>query len=115
MKINREEMNTVLFSNLVIMLSSTAMQQLGKLVNPMTSKTEVNLEGAQVTIDIIEMLKDKTKGNLTKEEERLMKDILASLQMNYVETSQLEEKSKTSQNTESKPTDTPNPTDQKSA
>lgn len=115
MNTNKEEMNTVLFSHLVIMLSSTAMQQLGKLVNPVTGKTDVTLEGAQVTIDIIEMLKEKTKGNLTKDEERLVNDILTSLQMNYVETSQSEEKSKTSQNTENKPTDPPKPADQKPA
>lgn len=83
----REQINRVLFSNLVIMLSSSAMQQLGKLVNPATGKAEVNLEGAQVTIDMLSMLRDRTKGNLLAEEEKMLGDILSSLQLNYVETS----------------------------
>jgi len=82
----RTELHKILFSNLVMMLSSSAMQQLGKIVNPMTGKSEVSLEGAQVTIDMLEMLSTKTQGNLDDEEARLLADILSSLQMNYVET-----------------------------
>jgi len=82
----RTELHKILFSNLVMMLSSSAMQQLGKIVNPMTGKSEVSLEGAQVTIDMLEMLSTKTQGNLDNEEVRLLGDILSSLQMNYVET-----------------------------
>ena len=85
-ELTREEMHKALFTNLVMMLGSSAMQQLGKLVNPMTNKTEVSLEGAQVTIDMIEMLKVRTKGNLDKDEDTLITDLLSSLQMNYVET-----------------------------
>ena len=82
------DMNKALFANLVMMLSSSAMQQLGKLVNPVTHKTETHLEAAQITIDMLAMLKDKTRGNLDAEEERMITDLLASLQMNYVETAQ---------------------------
>lgn len=83
----QKEMNKALFTNLVVMLSSSVIQQLGKLVNPLTNKTEVNLQAAQVTIDMLVMLQEKTKGNLDKDEEKMLNDILASLQMNYVETS----------------------------
>lgn len=79
-------MHKALFTNLIMMLGSSAMQQLGKLVNPLTNKTEVNLDGAQITIDMVEMLKEKTKGNLDTDEEKLITDLLSSLQMNYVET-----------------------------
>lgn len=82
------DMNKILFANLVMMLSSSAMQQLGKLVNPLTNKTEVSLEGARMTIDMLEMLKAKTEGNLDAEEAKMMKEILSTLQINYVETSQ---------------------------
>lgn len=86
-----EEKSKILFASLIMMLSSSAMQQLGKLVNPMTNKTEVNLEGAQVTIDLLTMLQEKTQGNLDKDEDKMLKDILSSLQMNYVETSQAQQ------------------------
>jgi hypothetical protein len=62
------------------------MQQLGKLVNPVTQKTEVNLEGAQVTIDMLDMLRAKSQGNLDSEEDKMLTSILSDLQMNYVET-----------------------------
>ena len=83
----QNNMNKALFTNLIMMLGSSAMQQLGKLVNPVTNKTEVSLQGAQVTIDMLNMIQEKTKGNLDKDEEEMLKDLLASLQMNYVETS----------------------------
>jgi len=84
----KEEMNKVLFVNLVMMFSATAMQQLGKLMNPATKKVELDLAGAQTSIDLLTMLSEKTKGNLDKEEERLLKDTLSALQMNYVETAE---------------------------
>jgi len=87
-KNNGKDMDKVLFTNLITMLFSSAMQQLGKLVNPLTSKTEVNLEGAQLTIDMLSMLKKRTEGNLDKEEAQILNQVLSSLQMNFVEVSQ---------------------------
>jgi polyhydroxyalkanoate synthesis regulator phasin len=84
----RNDLNKVLFMNLVMMLASSAMQQMGKLVNPMTQKAEVNLEGAQVTIDLLTMVQTKTKGNLDKDEEKMLTDLLTSLQLNYVSTAE---------------------------
>lgn len=75
-----------LFANLVVMLSTSAMQQLGKIVNPMTRKAEVDLQGARMAIDMLAMLRDKTRGNLTAAENRMLQDVLASLQLNYVQT-----------------------------
>lgn len=82
------EMNKVLFLNLVMMFHANAMQQLGKLVNPITGKTEIDLHGAQASIDILTMLAEKTRGNLDKEEERLLRETISSLQVNYVETAE---------------------------
>lgn len=79
------DQNQALLVSLMMMLSASAMQQLGKLVNPETNKTEVNLEAAQMSIDMIEMLKQKMQGNLNDREARMIDDILSSLQMNYVE------------------------------
>jgi hypothetical protein len=77
------------------MLGSSAMQQLGKIVNPMTNKTEVSLEGARMSIDMLEMLKAKTAGNLDREESGMLDNLISSLQMTYVETAN----AGTSQNT----------------
>jgi hypothetical protein len=82
------EMNKALFMQLAMMLSTSVMQYLGKLMNPMTGKTEINLEAAQATIDILVMLEAKTHGNLDRDEERFIKNTLATLQLNYVETAQ---------------------------
>jgi hypothetical protein len=82
-----EELNKALFVNLVMMFSQSTMVGLGKLANPMNGKVEpANLESAQQGIDLLVMLDAKTRGNLDRDEARLLKDSLSSLQMNFVET-----------------------------
>lgn len=73
------------FMSIVLMLASACWQQLGKIPNPVNGKVEVDVEHAQITIDILEMLKEKTKGNLTPEEDKLLGNTIADLQMNYVD------------------------------
>jgi hypothetical protein len=80
------ETHKAYFVQLVLMLSGSALQQMGKLVDPQSKKAQVNLEDAQATIDLLDMLEAKTKGNLDKEEERMIRDTLMSLKMNFVET-----------------------------
>lgn len=82
-----DELNKALFTHLVMSLASSAMQHMGKLVNPGSGKTEINLEAAQSTIDVIEMLSAKSKGNLDNEESRFLQQTLTTLRLNYVETS----------------------------
>jgi len=91
-----EKVNTH-FLSLLYSLSAAAMQQLGKTSNPVNSKTEKDLDQARISIDIIEMLNEKTKGNLTPEEEKLLSSMLANLQLNYVY--ELEKDTKTAQKT----------------
>ena len=82
-----QELNKALFINLVLMFSQSTMVGLGKLANPMTGKVEApNLESAQQGIDLLVMFEAKTRGNLDRDEARLLKDSLATLQMNFVET-----------------------------
>lgn len=88
------ETNKYLFVNLVTMLSMSAMQQLGKIINPAAGKAEINLDAAQATIDTLDMLSAKTLGNLDKDEARLMKDTLSTLKLNFVETREEEEQKK---------------------
>ncbi len=85
--VTREEIQKALFIQLVAMLATSVLQQLGKLVNPVTKKTETNLEAAEATIDLLDMLEAKTRGNLDQDEQRMMKDTLMSLKMNFVECS----------------------------
>ncbi len=82
---NGGERGTFLFHHLVTMFATLAYQQLGKLVNPITAKMERDLRQARITIDMLEMIREKTTGNLTDEEERLLDSILMELQMNYVD------------------------------
>ena len=78
-----------------MMLASAAWQQLGKVPNPVTGKLEKEIPHAQVTIDLIVMLRDKTKGNLTAEEDKLMNNTISDLQLNYAdEVNKTEEKPK---------------------
>ncbi|MBD3271659.1 MAG: DUF1844 domain-containing protein [Elusimicrobia bacterium] len=73
------------FFSLVLSLSSAAMQQLGKVPNPMTSKVDRNLVQAQMTIDILDMIEKKTSGNLSDKEEKLIKNTLSDLKLNYAD------------------------------
>ena len=71
------------FINLVLMLASACWQQLGKIPNPLDGKAAKDLNHAKITIDILMMIKDKTKGNLTADEERLIQNTISDLQLNY--------------------------------
>lgn len=78
--------NEELFQGLVFSLAAGAMQHLGKTMNPLTNKIEKNLDAAQATIDMLDMLETKTRGNLSDKEAQLLKHILGDLKLNYVET-----------------------------
>ena len=73
------------FMQLVFSLQAAAMQQMGKTMSPMTGKVERDLEMARNSIDMLDMIKRKTEGNLTDEEKGLMDRFLYELRMNYVE------------------------------
>src|SRR6266705_151526 len=62
-----------------------AMMLMGKAPHPETGKTMRDLESAKLFIDLLEMLEAKTKGNLTKEEQSLLKQSLMSVRMGFVE------------------------------
>lgn len=81
----KNEKNQLMFIQLVSMFQAAALQQMGKLKNPVTDKVEKDLEQAQLSIDLIDMLKEKTKGNLSPEEEKIVTSILQDLKLNYVD------------------------------
>jgi hypothetical protein len=73
------------FSAFLISLSTQALMHLGEMANPLSGKVEVDIPGAKQLIDIIGVLRDKTRGNLDSGEEKLMEDVLFDLRMRYVE------------------------------
>jgi hypothetical protein len=75
------------FATFVLSLSHSALVHLGEAPNPETGAVEKNLVLARQSIDLIAMLDEKTKGNLTGDEERLIGQILFDLRMRYVELS----------------------------
>jgi hypothetical protein len=74
-----------LFLHLVLSLQSAAMYQLGKIVSPISGQIERDLEQARISIDLLIMLQEKTKGNLLEEEKRSLDSIIYNLQMNYID------------------------------
>jgi DNA-nicking Smr family endonuclease len=72
------------FSAFVYSLSTSALVHLGEIPEPVTEKMDKNLPLAKQTIDILGMLQEKTKGNLTSEEENLLNSFLYDLRMRYV-------------------------------
>jgi hypothetical protein len=74
-----------LFRFFVIQNQMTAMIYLGKVVHPATGKIERNLDGARFSIDLLGMLEEKTRGNLTAEESKLLEQTLTNLRLNYVD------------------------------
>jgi len=61
------------------------MVAMGKLKNPATDKIERDLDQAKQSIDILEMLKEKTKGNLSAELSSLLDKFLTELRLNFVD------------------------------
>ena len=84
-KTHSQPSRTIDFSTFVFSLGSAALINLGIAPNPLNNKTEKNLEEAKQNIDLLAILQDKTKGNLTPDEEKLMGNLLHSLRMHYIE------------------------------
>ncbi|MCK4860227.1 MAG: DUF1844 domain-containing protein [Candidatus Omnitrophica bacterium] len=74
--------------NFALFISSMGMQalmHLGEITNPVTNKKEQDLKQAKQSINILEILEKKTKGNLDKNEEQILKNLLYEVRMKYVE------------------------------
>lgn len=80
------------FSTFILSLSSSALVSLGELPDPLTKEKRIDLNMARQTISIIEMLKEKTRGNLTEEEERLIDSTLCDLKLKFVDVAKREKK-----------------------
>lgn len=99
-----DKMPPMEFSTFVLSLATSAQVHLGAIPNPVSGKQEPALELAKQTIDILGILKDKTKGNLSAEEDRLFEHVLFDLRMMYVDaTKKSETREPGTENREPKP------------
>ena len=76
------------FATFIFSLNHSVLVHLGVTEDPVTGKKERNLPLAKQTIDILGMLEEKTKGNLTKDEEKMLKSMLYDLRMIYIKEKQ---------------------------
>ena len=83
---SRQEELSFLFAQLVLQQSNMALMFLGKVAHPESGKVVQDVEAARLFIDQLEMLEVKTKGNLSKDEETLLKQTLMTVRLNFVQT-----------------------------
>lgn len=76
---------TYLFQHLVVMFQTLALQQMGKLVSPITGKVERDLHQAKITVDMLGMIQNRTEGNLDENEKKILDTVMMELQMNYID------------------------------
>ena len=74
----------VTFSSFVISLGSSSLMLMGEQLDPNQAPIPVNLPQAKEIIDLLSVLEDKTKGNLTSDEQTVLRDMLYALRMKYV-------------------------------
>jgi hypothetical protein len=89
-----EQKQQALFMQMVLMFHQAAWYQLGKIPNPMTNKVERDLDQARVSIDMLDMLKARTQGNLSEDESRVLEQVLRELKLNFVDELDREKKEK---------------------
>ncbi len=77
-------MPQVTFTTFILSLASSALVQLGEVPEPESGTMQQNLLMAKHTIDVLNMLRDKTRCSLDEDEERMMNDLLYELRMKYV-------------------------------
>jgi hypothetical protein len=78
------EADEINFASFLISLGTQAFMHLGDIPNPMTQQREKDLPAAKQMIDLLGILEAKTKGNLTPDEERLLRQLLTDLRLRYV-------------------------------
>jgi hypothetical protein len=82
-----EELPSIDFATFVLSLSHSALVHLGDAADPAGAKSPPDLEMARQTIDLLTLLEEKTHGNLTGEEERMLSGALYDLRLRFVEVS----------------------------
>lgn len=84
-QLTAEQRQSALFMNLVYTFQQAAYQHMGKLPSPVSNKIERDLEQARLSIDMLDMLKTRVKGNVPDNENRLLDHVLRELKLNFVD------------------------------
>jgi len=84
-ELTTEQRHQAMFMQLILSLQQAAWFQLGKIPSPVTNKIERDLVQARYSIDLLDMLQARTKGNLFEEEARMLEHVLRELKLNYVD------------------------------
>ncbi len=84
-KIEQTPLPEINFSTFIFSLNTSALLHMGEVPDPATGKQQADLPMAKQTIDLLAMLEVKTRGNLTSDEENLIKHILYDLRLRYVQ------------------------------
>jgi hypothetical protein len=77
-----------LFMGFLAQMVQQGLMLMGAVENPYTGQREVDLEGAQQTIELLSVIQEKTKGNLAEQESRMLNEALREMQLHYVEVAQ---------------------------
>lgn len=75
------------FSTFILSLNASSMIHMGEIPDPVDKTRSVNLPAAKHTVEILEIIQDKTAGNLDETERKLLEDILYNLRLKYVQLS----------------------------
>ena len=110
-----EDNHQILFMQLVMQNQQIAMMAMGKIKNPVTDTIDRNLEYAKVSIDTLDMLQARTKGNISEYEEKFLTEALKDLKLNYVDEVEKDKAGSAGKETsEEKKTTEENPAEEKS-
>lgn len=80
-----DEKNSHLFYMLVYSFQVQAMMGMGKIKNPVTDKTETDLDACRMAIDMLDMLSEVSKGNISDDENKFLQETLRDLKLNFIE------------------------------
>jgi hypothetical protein len=80
-----QEKDELLLTQVALMFQTAALQQMGKLKNPITDSVERDLGQARISIDILDVLHRRMKGNLSDAEDRMFAGVLRELRLNYLD------------------------------
>jgi hypothetical protein len=83
-KAGRKKMPPVEFSGFVVSLAQTTLMQLGEIPDPESGQSVRNIAQAKYSIDLIDLLVEKTRGNLTEDESRLIVQVQKDLKLKFV-------------------------------
>jgi len=83
--LHEQVLGSIDFQTFMVSLASSALIHLGEAPNPDTGKTDASLPHAKQTIDLLALLQQKTSGNLTPDESKLLQDLLRDLRLRFVQ------------------------------